>query len=490
MNLDEMISKYLDGELTQEEDSQLRKLISEEDTARRIFDTAVHIHLAVKEDSEAVRPPKALVSDTEDKILMKILSSQPVSVDRAVRKQRSYAMATLVFLFLLSGVFRISDLNLFYTSPMSDNMKVTNSTNSMPFVSAGEDVARADGAKETSGGNNNEQGLVSANKLPNQFPSKDLAGNKRSQTNSSSMAVFAAKPSGDFLASAQGTEESRTSDNAQTADYSAISSADSAPEKIKINQSAPEGFNELPAAPAVEASLRDAYQAQVSIMNSPLNLVSGRESIDNLFPNGRLDFLSSSNEIQISSFLGTDIFRGGINTNDKSSVSHVSQSIAYSINDRSRIGVEVGYTHYKIEELTYINVPLGNDNGRLGGAAQIKKQSEDKTIEKLNPTGEFIEQPYTFDRNQQILWGAAFYEREIFRYYDLYVNGRIGAGASSEGLLSYGRIFSKYEIINGLFLTLGTEGRVFAADLPKFSNQEQNKIKSSFSLIYGLQVKF
>ena len=66
MNIDSLISKYLDGELTESEDLQLRNIISSNEKARDIFNTYIDLHIAAKEDAKSITTPEDLVSSTED----------------------------------------------------------------------------------------------------------------------------------------------------------------------------------------------------------------------------------------------------------------------------------------------------------------------------------------------------------------------------------------------------------------------------------------
>ena len=70
MNLDSLLSKYLDGELTHDEDEQLRSLLSEDKDAKVDFDSAVLLNAAMKDDSESILVPEEVSQETEDNILM------------------------------------------------------------------------------------------------------------------------------------------------------------------------------------------------------------------------------------------------------------------------------------------------------------------------------------------------------------------------------------------------------------------------------------
>ncbi|MGA2296094.1 MAG: hypothetical protein ABSG15_00920 [FCB group bacterium] len=111
MSLDDKISKYLDGELSEEEDFFLRHEVSKNPTAREKFDASVGLHLAFREDAESVFPPEDLVQSTEDIVLMKILAQAPDNIERSYTWRRSAVLVSFIFLFLLGSLFKISDIN-------------------------------------------------------------------------------------------------------------------------------------------------------------------------------------------------------------------------------------------------------------------------------------------------------------------------------------------------------------------------------------------
>ena len=110
MELDDYISKYIDSELTDEEDVRLREMLSEDDFARDKFDSAVTVHLAMKEDSQAIEPPEDIYRQTEDIVLMKILASQPIIAERPVFWRRTQLLAAMIVFLIFSFIFKIDDL--------------------------------------------------------------------------------------------------------------------------------------------------------------------------------------------------------------------------------------------------------------------------------------------------------------------------------------------------------------------------------------------
>jgi hypothetical protein len=171
--------------------------------------------------------------------------------------------------------------------------------------------------------------------------------------------------------------------------------------------------------------------------------------------------------------------RSGFSANKSTSITHFSQSLAYSIDNTNKLGLEFGYTQYDYTSNMMINVPINSQPGN-----HIKENPEIG-----HGQDEFISVPFPVNQKKQIFWASTFYENTILAFSDLSLNARLAIGGSNDGPLSYGRFFAKYEFINGVSATLGTEGRIFFAKLPDINNVEKD-LKATFSIIYGFQIIF
>ncbi|MGA2296093.1 MAG: hypothetical protein ABSG15_00915 [FCB group bacterium] len=198
-------------------------------------------------------------------------------------------------------------------------------------------------------------------------------------------------------------------------------------------------------------------------------------------PINGVDMFSSKDEIHVSSFFGTDFVRSGIATDSKVPVSHFSQSIAYAVNTKERLGVEVGYTEYGYNENVIFKKPVGLNSEHV------------LVVNIVNNPGsgpnDMIDYPASISRKMEMFWGSAFYERSLIEIKSFSIDGRLGVGASSDGPLGYGRLYATYELFSGFSLSMGTEGRVFVAQMP-ISALSGNSVKGTGSLIYGIQIKF
>lgn len=462
MNLESLISKYLDGELTPEEDSKLRDMLNDPD-AKEMFEGALELHLAFKEDADGIETPKDVLVNTEDIVLMKILSEPPVIRDRKVysNKMQVFASLTIAFLFLM--LFRIDDMSINYTGFYTENSNTN--INELP-VNSNESLAviTEDIENESIAGISSEPEMQIASGQAGGRPSHSLI------TNSDNIVESTDEDRSDLLAEAETNDETDVNN-------SEFSMRDSEPDRLS-DPGSPESEN-----------YSDTNAEFVVTDKSAMNMLEMRnmkhKSQADIIPKNSLDDFGSfmptyNSEVQLSSFLGTDVLRSGIKNNDDFIVSHFSQSIAYALDNNNRMGLEIGLTHYSYAENVVVDLPAGS----------VKKS--DDMIEVIGGSysnGDYIPSDLSFSRDKKLLWGAAFYEASIFNSNGFTLNGRIGAGGSADGPMGYSRLFAKYELLGGISLTLGGDARLFYANLQAL-NGEKKDFKSAASLIYGIQFKF
>ena len=56
MIIEQLISNYLDGDLSPEQDQELRELVAADPAARKLFDEAVLVHIAMRCEDETEVP--------------------------------------------------------------------------------------------------------------------------------------------------------------------------------------------------------------------------------------------------------------------------------------------------------------------------------------------------------------------------------------------------------------------------------------------------
>ncbi len=439
MNPDDLIMKYIDGELSFSEDEELRNMTSLHPKIKEDFDLDIYIHSAIYDDSRSISPSPELVSSTEDKVLMKILSSQKNIHSKKMTKRKIYAYVAGVAALILINFIYLGDnlsLNDSRLSHLKEQMNLfTPSIISEEQSNNQTQKAIAENINVTKTSPKNIQNLPIINLTivetdngtePNQ--NLNISTHIDDNDNSSFLKEFATKQNQDIL-------------------------------KIDISQDF--------------VFYKEETMIEHSLTQPMLNL---QTSLLNLFQPAT-DLYSQRSDIQFSSFFGTDIYRNGI-PDKKIGISHISQSIAYSINNDQRIGIEMGYTEYSYEQTVNVLVPFGSINDEKFIITQFNNDNEN----------DLILYPIKFHKNQQVFWGAAFYEESLISNEFLSLVGRFGGGTTSDGPLGYTRLFAKVNIMKNLSINLGSEGRLFLGRVPELNSEKG--WKSSVSLIYGFQFKF
>jgi len=446
MNLDELISKYLDGEMTAQEDEILRNSLTADVTARLKFDSAVNLHLAMKEDAESVFPPEDLVAQTEEMILMKIFAKAPEPQRRRATIW-SYAplMAAMFAFFMFAFVFEISDLT--QISINNQPLTVQNADNIKPLAESTNPKAVGIKIKAESV---NAEIAVSSNEA-------GMSG----VADGSNLMMVAAKVS-------EPIEEVVVNENSTgNASGGAIANENINIKPVPVNED------------VKMAAMRPAMPVlaeRIELHSNYLLNSANKINIHAPLPIEISDYYSHS-DVQVASFLGTDFVQGGIDVN-KAAISHFSQSIAYAVNDKERYGLEVGYTQY-----SYVDKGKVNVERKFGGTTGVE------SYEGGYGFSYGYSQDVALPTEKQLLWASAFYENTLVRVNGFSFVGRVGLGGTSDGPLGYGRVFAQYSLFEGFYLTLGTEGRMYSADFSQFDKNE-DKLKLSASLIYGIQFKF
>ncbi|HRS01129.1 MAG TPA: hypothetical protein P5545_01120, partial [Bacteroidota bacterium] len=184
--------------------------------------------------------------------------------------------------------------------------------------------------------------------------------------------------------------------------------------------------------------------------------------------------IAKSEQVELNSFLGSDIAIFGVNKS-RSAISSFTQSVAYNLNTKSKIGLETGYFQIGMDKDKYL---------------EIKSSSRDEFGSSVNSGGtEFlIRTPGKENYEQTIIWAGLFYERNLIKYNNITLSSRLGAGYDGNGLISNLKLFANYNISNSINLTVGSESKLL---LGKSYNSETNgKVGSTISLIYGVQFEF
>ncbi|MCB0702415.1 MAG: hypothetical protein R2863_03785 [Candidatus Kapaibacterium sp.] len=429
MNIDSLISKYLDGELTESEDLQLRNIISSNEKARDIFNTYIDLHIAAKEDAKSITTPEDLVSSTEDIVMMAIMnaSATPVSASRSFNIFNIFPrqLVSMVAALLLITFTYTSDLNFFkFSNPSYSKAEMlielpeatVENSFKRPVINQKQDINSY--ADNTSDNKNKNVNLPLENKM-------DL-----SETNFESVSKL--------------EQNSIISSN----------SLDNRNEEKVF-----ESYKELP---------KRKLEPTITILDensTTSNMQFG--DIGNRIRQPQNNI--AINNIQLTAFTSSPYTLYGFDDKANASISSYSQAVAVNLNEKTSVGLEIGYSDiaYRAETFTYTNVldKYGRETGQ-----QIVFRTER-------------------DKDYAMYWGQVFVQSNLYEISDFDLGLRLGLGISESGLTSNSRLLASYELINGVKLTAGTEFNYFTVSLPQLVNSYTQNYYS-FSMVYGLQFSF
>ncbi|HYF02744.1 MAG TPA: hypothetical protein VEC36_05165, partial [Patescibacteria group bacterium] len=410
MNLELLISKYLDGDLTPEDDQLLRKILSEEPLAREEFEGAALLHVEMQQDAESIVPPADILSATEDMIMMRIMnhsiqdSGRPTQFLKMSLKRR------------VASLFSVAVMLFTFTIPFQDgNVGVVGNTALMQGSSSGKPEAMVGIIQNVVDSQNNVVPLRLTSMRP-------LHQN--------------------FLRS------NTLSNPGETASLAVLSETADVENEIAALHESAVVIN--PIAAMSEAIKNSSGAKQFGVYS---DYQSDRSADIALQAEGRTSGNSEKgDEVQVSTFLATNVLKSS--RASEAAIASVSQSISYGINSNDRIGLELGYTSYTYEGNATVLVP-STSMISMNTPEFLSKKSDGILVKPSMPKDEsksttkpaWKEEEVAYTDQGRMYWGAAFYERRIVQQGNASVHGRLGIGGSGEGGVAYGRVFGKYDFL-------------------------------------------
>lgn len=434
MSLEQLISKYIDGDLTHSEDTELRSILKNNTYAKDKFDRSVELHLDLLEDSRRITVPRSTLKKTEEAVLMRIFSEPAlVSIPKTEKKVTKFkfrfpAVAAVIALFTILNLFEINDKNypreISIFSPISEQNNIVNSTSKQINNVKSNEIAKNIAENEI---------YDIDNEILNDALTSEVATNFSDISEINSTIIENEQL---FEVAEELSSENSNYDNVVISSENSDRSINT----MHLQNNIPNNFNE-----------------------------SSRQNL----PNFNFGFNGPEiTSVQFNTVVSRDFARTGIATSNNSQILNYSQSIGYSLSGNSVIGLEFGVTEMSYDYTKFIaitsigiNEPIGN--GSPGG-------------------GNAIRVPVRLQRQEQFFWGIAFYDINILNSDNFSLNSTIGIGSTSDSPLGLGRISAKYKILNNLAVTLGTEGRIFLLKTPLLSNSISTV--SSYGIVYGVQL--
>ncbi|HPI19445.1 MAG TPA: hypothetical protein PKY56_03670 [Candidatus Kapabacteria bacterium] len=461
MNTEKLISKYLDSNLTNEEDAILRFAINNDLKAKKSFEQSVHIFSIMKKDAREIRVPKKLLSNTEDIIMMKYIDSANVNI-RAIPVKKNYKYAYNLIAASVCFLF----INLFFISDLKYNPKINNSESETTTLYKYNTIDLSDNLSL-----NQEQVIANEKKTEKKYIQKVNSENILNET-----ARINDLANNDEVLSEINNNTIVGNDLEQEIKYPSTVLNSMEVGKTNTEYTDNQEIVELQFLQPID----EAILLENNLLSKENYKTLNNNNIQNTNLNDIREFKLSTNAINLSSFFGTDIIRSGISDDQNTFITNFSQSVTYSITNSHSVGVEFGYSNYAYNEKFESQ---GTNNNKIKNSSGTIYEVNDLKTTPL----EFNYKSLSFNTNKQIYWGAAYYELLMLDNNIFSLQSRVGAGLTEEGPLSYGRIFSCYRLFKGFNITIGTEGRVFYSRFPEIS-QTSKELKATFSIIYGFQI--
>ncbi len=433
MNLDEYFSKYIDAELSAEEDAAMRSLLADDAVARSEFEHAALLSVAMMREADEIDTPADLFDITEQSVLSRMHTS-PESLPTLSRRRQSLTAVMLLFLIAFLG----------------DSIRVGDGG-----IPRGLSV----------------DGLVSQQIQPAQVD--------RHETFYSSGAVRHSNKKGPNTLQRSSTGEDGASPLAAAAlnDASRQLSA-SSDNGLPVTQAPTYTFS------SASSMISDLSQSR-AMQPNVAQWTDESDVAGTAF--ARAPVKDPSSAVQFDSYVG-NIVKTSASTG---SAQHYSESIGYTVSEGVNMGLEVG----SFAVVTAVPMQFGTssalnelgDSKHHGSLNDAVDQSPSSGGSSGSQAGNSASASNVQSRN--VVWGAAYVEPSLYKNSLVSVKARMGIGSSDGGPLVFARALSSVNVYGPLSLTIGTEGRAFLYT-DKSSSGLDKTMQTMVSVMYGVQLKF
>ena len=537
--VDVLITKYLDGDLTSAEDRALRDLLSEHPDAKIAFDESVAIHHAIREDAETLVAPADLVDETEEAILMRIFGEAPAEQFAAPAAESGLRRRLVSSMLLLLAFLMPRAIGNLPFEQLSQADILSTSVDAAVSERASIEVQNAALVQQWT---NDHADRVS----------RSLALPASSQSQPSQTASAHCEPAPvEALASAATTAETDATFNA--AESESAAPAAQAPSDMTLSFNDPmfgDSFDDFGSLLSSVSDADDRPESNWAGGGSSSSSTSGADAgTQDVLARGSGGILALApgvtpeigGEIFLSGTLGSDLL-AQTSSDQADAISLSTLGLAYSVNPNGRVGLELGmmnfsypyqtlvwtggegiYDHPSSSGMSRDDNPIKAQQGStryLGysgeatgggteedptpsnGAGQNEEESDSGATGQsgeegsesgagglIDPDTEPTRTAYSVSqiRNKTTVWGGVFYEHEIPIRDRISFIGRLGAGGSNEGMLGYLRASGAYEMTDDLSLLFGFDSRAMLLSVFEYKNVR--KLNMSFTFTMGLNVR-
>ncbi len=454
MKQHKLIFRYLDGEITREEDNLLRDMINQDSELKNDFQSFVEIDYEIQKANDDIAYPENFFNSVEKSIVSRMQEDAYLSNNKKNRKvvffQYSIAASILIFFALLLNIDHFGNqftkLNKVYTANQNSymmNNQITNSEQSkINKISAHNQIQSIVSVKETNTNSNIQKGIDNTEKNNIDFSSltqnektssNELLNEPNSSISESNHEISVVQPSNIKNSPGQDLSLNNNNNNRNNKEYDNVQ--------------------------------------KVSLTNDYTNLLSGSKYSPNFNTNFSKVHLSV---LELNSFLGNDFVCFGVNKSTHL-INSFTQSVGASIDNDSKIGLETGYMNFSISQDKYVTI----NEGPLSGSTIKIENSDNNGSILIRTSGVSLAE-------QNLFWAGVFYERNFLNYNNFTLSSRLSIGASDIGFVSSLKFVSKYSISKAIDILIGADAKMFTGGAT-FSPANSN-VSSTISLIYGMRI--
>lgn len=451
----DLLFRYLDGEITRDEDKTLREIIKDDPKLGTDFQSFLEIDYQINKINNEMEYPDDFIDEIGMKISNRIVLDNELKLMRKeVRKQyatRFVLVPAIIAAFFFTFLISVQNPEINLLSLPTGNPETNTISNKPP---ENENISR-----------------FSA-KVKKQ--EKFITNSEKLIENKSSESII--------------TIESENNLSNSNSDFSKIISAHSDTfnneNNVKLTQQSqkedePILQNNIVSKPVINNN------ASMQLDAPSLNYFSSEEFlinpiIQNFTSNIFQASLINNSNIEINSLLGSDIAQIGVNSSNQI-VNSFTQSFSAEVSSGSSLGLETGYIEFKAKTKKITEISSKTKTGGLNGFT-ILEQNNNSSENPVLIRVEGIEAT-----NHRMFWVGLFFEKNFLNYDDINISSRISLGASDNGVISSLKLLAKYNLTKGIILTLGTDAKIFEGS---FNENKINRINSAFSLVYGVKFTF
>lgn len=453
MEIDDFINKYLDGELTPDEDAEFRELLAQNSSAAEHFHSMLLLHSTLKEDAENIKLPINFEEIVEERLLASFLQMIPHIEFRKSRARKRAIFLMSLFLFFLFFVLNIQDgkISSSYSIFLSELWKQ-------------EDVLR--NIVQNQAQNEIIESFSQTNFNVPSKSYKNYKSNARYQISSLNVPNINVQTLGEHI--------EKTASKLNSLDL--VETFPIADNKFSNDEIRSIWQN------------RNFLQLQELAYSRGINVTRNRFKND--FP--QLNFFASG--VYFSTLNSNDLISFSKGNVKSKGFSNFAQSVGYSVAKGFRLGIEFGYSELSFDQRTEILIPVNSFEApkvKLSDIHKRKDYSRDNALANESGSDDggknFVRVPIDITLSQRIIWGAIFFEHLFPVNNILCTVSRVSIGSADGGLFGSIRFFGEIEPVNGVSLIVGTEGKTMWIRTPISSKAG---LRTSFGFLYGISFKF